>query len=123
MKLQERAKRLKADIPAVFLSLKDKETPITAKLLAAVTVSYALSPVDLIPDFIPLLGYLDDIIILSALITLTIKLIPDEVLEKNRRAAEKIWENGKPEKWYFAVPAAAFWILVLSAAIILFIKR
>ena len=68
-KLKERAKKLKTDIPAVVLALKEKRTPWYAKVIAAVIVVYALSPIDLIPDFIPLLGYLDDIIILPALIT------------------------------------------------------
>ena len=66
-KLKERAKKLKTDIPAVVLALKEKRTPWYAKVIAAVIVVYALSPIDLIPDFIPLLGYLDDIIILPAL--------------------------------------------------------
>ena len=67
-KLKDRAKKLKTDIPAVFLALKDKRTPWYAKILAAVIVVYALSPIDLIPDFIPVFGYLDDLIILPALI-------------------------------------------------------
>ena len=62
MNLKERAKKLKEEIPAVFLSLKDRETPLIAKILAGITIGYALSPIDLIPDFIPVLGYLDDII-------------------------------------------------------------
>lgn len=76
MNLKERAKKLKTDIPAIFLALKDNETPIAAKLVAAVTVAYALSPIDLIPDFIPVLGYLDDVILLPALVALTVRLIP-----------------------------------------------
>ena len=58
-KLTDRAKKLKTDIPAVFLALKEKRTPWYAKIIAAVVVVYALSPIDLIPDFIPVLGYLD----------------------------------------------------------------
>lgn len=68
MTLKERAKKLKRDVPAVFLALKDRETPLLAKITAAVTVAYALSPIDLIPDFIPVLGYLDDVLLLPALI-------------------------------------------------------
>lgn len=67
MDLKARAKKLKADIPAIILALKDKNTPLPAKIAAAVTVGYALSPIDLIPDFIPVLGYLDDLIILPAM--------------------------------------------------------
>ena len=76
MDLKERVRQLKNDIPAVFLSLKDPDTPLTAKLLAGITVAYALSPIDLIPDFIPVIGYLDDILLLPLLITLTVRLIP-----------------------------------------------
>ena len=61
MTIKERAKKLKTDIPALFLALKDRKTPVLAKLFAAITVIYALSPIDLIPDFIPVLGYLDSV--------------------------------------------------------------
>ncbi len=113
MKLKERAKKLKQTVPEVFLCLKDKDTPLLAKLLAAVTVAYALSPVDLIPDFIPVLGYLDDIILLPALIALTLKLIPKDVWEKNLRLSEGMWADGKPKKWYCAVPIVLIWALVI----------
>ena len=113
MNLKERAKKLKTDIPAIFLALKNKETPIAAKLVAAVTVAYALSPIDLIPDFIPVLGYLDDVILLPALVVLTVRLIPKETMEKNRKLAEGLWKNGKPKKWYYAVPIVLIWLLVI----------
>lgn len=98
MDLKERAKKLKTDIPAVFLALKDKETPLVAKLFAWCTVAYALSPIDLIPDFIPVLGYLDDVILLPALVALTVKLIPEDIMERNRQLSAEIWKNGKPKK-------------------------
>lgn len=113
MNLKERAKKLKTDIPAIFLALKDKETPIAAKLVAAVTVAYALSPIDLIPDFIPVLGYLDDVILLPALVALTVRLIPRETMEKNRKLAEGLWKNGKPKKWYYAIPIVLLWLIVI----------
>lgn len=111
--LKERAKQLKTDIPAVFLCLKSKETPLAAKLLAGITVIYALSPIDLIPDFIPVLGYLDDIIILPTFITLTIRLIPKDVFDQFRKEAEGMWQNGKPKKWYYAIPIAMIWLFVI----------
>jgi len=114
MDLRERAKTIKSDIPAVFLALKDKETPWVAKIFAALTVIYALSPVDLIPDFVPVLGYLDDLIILPALVTLTIKFIPKEVFEKHRQAANGLWKNGKPKKWYYGVPFVLVWVIILA---------
>lgn len=111
--LKERAKQLKTDIPAVFLCLKSKETPLAAKLLAGITVIYALSPIDLIPDFIPVLGYLDDIIILPTFIALTIRLIPKDVFDQFRKEAEGMWQNGKPKKWYYAIPIAMIWLFVI----------
>ena len=121
MKLKERAEKLKKDIPTVFLSLKDAETPAAAKIFAAVTVAYALSPVDFIPDFIPVLGYLDDVLLLPALIALTVKLIPKDVWEKNHRLAEGMWQDGKPKRWYFALPIIAVWLLIIWLIIKAFI--
>lgn len=112
MTLRERAKQLKTNIPAVFLALKRRETPWIAKLLAGLTVGYALSPIDLIPDFIPVLGYLDDLIILPALIALTCRLIPAEVMEECRAEAEGMWRDGKPKRWYYAVPIVLIWLLI-----------
>ncbi len=113
MTLKERANNLKRDIPAVFLALKDEETPLLAKLIAAVTVAYALSPVDLIPDFIPVLGYLDDVILLPALIALIIKLIPQSVWDRCCRQSQDMWQDGKPKKWYYAVPVVVIWVMFL----------
>lgn len=113
MILKEKAKKLKTDIPAIFLALKDNETPIFAKILAGITVAYALSPIDLIPDFIPVFGYLDDVILLPMLVTLTIKFIPQDVLEKNRRQAEDMWQDGKPKKWYYAIPIVIVWCVMI----------
>lgn len=112
MNLEERAKNLKMDIPAIFLALKDKDTPIIAKIFAGITVGYALSPIDLVPDFIPVLGYLDDVILLPMMVALTIKFIPADIIERNRQQAEGLWENGKPKKWYYAIPIVLFWVIV-----------
>ena len=113
MSLKEKAKQLKIDIPAVFLALKDKKTPWYAKLFAALTVAYALSPIDFIPDFIPVLGYLDDLILLPLLVALTVKFIPRDVFAAYRQQAEDMWQNGKPEKWYYAVPIILVWALIV----------
>lgn len=113
MNLKERAKKLKMDIPTIYLALKDKDTPIIAKIFASITVVYALSPIDLVPDFIPVLGYLDDVILLPMLVALTIKLIPADIIERNRQQAEKLWDNGKPKKWYYAIPIVLFWIIII----------
>jgi uncharacterized membrane protein YkvA (DUF1232 family) len=113
MDLKARAKQLKMDLPVVFLALKRKETPWTAKVLAGLTIGYALSPIDLIPDFIPVLGYLDDLIVLPAMVALTIRLIPAEVLTACRVEAEGLWKDGKPMRWYYAIPIVLLWLLIL----------
>jgi len=113
MTLKERASSLKKDIPAVFLALKARETPILAKIMAFLTVAYALSPVDLVPDFIPVLGYLDDVLVLPALVALTVKLIPKDIFERYRQEAECMWKDGKPKKWYYSVPIVLLWVLII----------
>ena len=113
MTMKERARSLKRDIPAVFLAQKSENTPAIAKILAGVTVVLALSPIDLIPDFIPVLGYLDDLLLLPGLIALTVKLIPPEVLEDCRRQADGLWETDRPKKWFYALPVALVWALAL----------
>ena len=121
MTLKERAKKLKTDVPAVFLALKRRDTPWYAKIVAAIVVVYALSPIDLVPDFIPVLGYLDDLIILPLLIALTIKLIPNGIFEECRAGAEALWKDGKPKKWYYAIPFVLIWLLVIALIILAFI--
>ena len=113
MDLKERAKKLKTDIPAVFIALKRKETPVIAKIFAGIAIVYALSPIDLIPDFIPVLGQLDDLIIVPAFIALAVRFIPKETFEKCRTQAEGLWLNGKPKKWYYALPIVFVWLLVV----------
>lgn len=117
-KLLRRARQLKTDIPAVYLALRKPETPLSAKLLAAVTVCLALSPIDLIPDFIPVVGWLDDLILLPILIGWTVKLIPPDILAQCRRKSAEIWSEGKPKKWYFGLPIVFFW----GAVILLILK-
>jgi uncharacterized membrane protein YkvA (DUF1232 family) len=113
MNLKERAKKIKTDIPAIYIALKDKETPIIAKVLAGIVIVYALSPIDFIPDFIPVLGYLDDLIILPGLIALTIYMIPDNIMDKCRMQAIEYAKNSKVKKWYYAIPFLFIWIVIL----------
>ncbi|WP_411677962.1 YkvA family protein [Caproicibacter sp.] len=113
MDLKKRAKQLKTDIPALYLALRHRETPLAAKLCAGVTVAYALSPIDLIPDFIPLLGYLDDLIILPAMIALTVKLIPNEIMNNCRQEAKNRRSDGNSKKWRYALPILLIWLLFL----------
>lgn len=83
------AKALKRDVIALWLAARDPRVPLAAKLVAGAVAAYALSPVDLIPDFIPILGYLDDLILVPFGIVLAIRLIPDELMSEFRLAAEQ----------------------------------
>jgi len=113
MKIKEKVKELKSKLSALFLAYKRKDTPLAAKIVAAITVGYALSPIDIIPDFIPVLGYLDDIIILPLLIALAIKLIPSKIMDECLEQAKDMWSNGKPKKWRYAIPIIGLWVFVI----------
>ena len=121
MNLKQKAQKLKTDIPAVFLALKDKETPLIAKIFAGVTIAYALSPIDLVPDFIPVLGYLDDVLLLPLFVTLTLKFLPHDVLERCRTESEGMWQDGKPKKWYYALPIIVIWLLIFAVVLKIFL--
>lgn len=110
MNLKQRAKQLKIDIPAIFIALNKKETPVLAKILALITIIYALSPIDLIPDFIPVLGYLDDVILLPLFIAITIKLIPRDVFQTCQIESQNLSRHDL-KRWYFAIPILIIWIL------------
>ncbi len=111
--LKERIKEIKVLIPAIFIALKATETPFIAKVFAGLTIMYALSPIDLIPDFIPFFGYLDDLLIIPILIKLTLYFIPSDAFEIHKEKARNLWEEGYPKKWYYAAPIVLIWILAL----------
>ena len=102
---------MKTDVPALWLCLREKETPLLAKVLAAVTVGYAVSSVDLSPEFIPVVGYWDDLVILPALAALALRCIPKETFERCRGEAAGMWADGKPKRWYYALPILVLWVL------------
>lgn len=115
LKLKRRAKRLKRQVWSLWLAMKDPRTPLRARLVIAVTVAYALSPIDLIPDFIPVLGYLDDLVILPGLIVLAIHLIPKDVMAAARREAWKRLASGERVKSQAGIAAAVLFVLVWLA--------
>ena len=113
MSIKETLNKLKQNVTRIYISMKSKDTPWFAKAMGWITLGYALSPVDLIPDFIPILGYLDDLIILPIFVYLTIKLIPKTVWEDSLEASKTIWEKGKPKKWYYAIPFVLIWGFII----------
>ena len=116
IKLKSRAGELKKEILALYLAYRDPRLPLLPRLIIIFTVAYALSPIDLIPDFIPVLGYLDDLIILPLLISLSIKLIPLDIIKESREKAENEHQDLKPNK-IFAVIFIMIWIFILVAII------
>lgn len=117
MKLKEKARQLEEQLSAVFIAYRRPDTPRMAKLAAAITVCYALSPIDLIPDFIPVLGYLDDLIVLPLLIAWSIRLIPPQIMQECREQARDSWQSGKPKQAKYAVPIILFWLVMASVLI------
>ena len=86
-RLKERARAVKTETHAVYLAALDPRTPWSARVLILLVVAYALSPIDLIPDFVPILGYLDDLILIPAGISLALRLIPPKVMDEARQRA------------------------------------
>ena len=113
MSIKIKAKELKHNLTALYLVYKRTDVPIAAKIIIAITIGYALSPIDLIPDFIPILGYLDDLIILPLLIYISLKLIPKEIMEECKEQAKDLWKDGKPKKWYYAIPIIVIYLLII----------
>ncbi|WP_032120568.1 YkvA family protein [Clostridium amazonitimonense] len=114
---------LKKEVMALYLAYKKNDVPWYAKVFVMIVVGYALSPIDLIPDFIPILGYLDDIILIPLGVSLAIKMIPKDILEECRKEAEDIFKDKKPKNWVAAAVITVLWVLIIIAILHKFIKR
>lgn len=111
-KLKERANKLKNEVMALYLAYKRRDVPWYAKVVLILVVGYAISPIDLIPDFIPILGYLDDILLLPLGISLAIKLVPKHILDECRVEAEEALKDWKPNKWIAGAIIILIWIVI-----------
>ena len=115
------AAALKREVMTLWFACRDPRTPWYARVLTMLIVTYALSPIDLIPDFIPVLGYLDELILLPAGIYLVLKLVPAEALA-DARARAQAWVDSrkpKPRNWIAAAVIMLVWVAVLWAAFLL----
>lgn len=108
--LKERASRLKAETYALYLAARHPGTPWYAKLLVAAIVAYALSPIDLIPDFVPILGYLDDLVLVPLGIALAIRMIPSSILEECRARSQEAFASGQPVSRIAAIVVLGVWV-------------
>ena len=114
-RLRTWAAALRREALVVWFGSRDPRTPWYAKWLAVLIIAYALSPIDLIPDFIPIVGFLDEIILLPGAIWLVLKLLPKEVLVDSRARAQAWLEahGPKPRNWFAAAAIVLLWILAL----------
>lgn len=109
--LKRQARALKSETLALYLAARDPRVPWYAKVLVAAIVAYALSPIDLIPDFIPILGYLDDLIIIPLGIALVLRMIPADVLEECRARAQSELAGSRPVSRTAAAVIVLLWVL------------
>lgn len=106
--MRERLEALQQDTYALYLAARDPRTPWHAKAVAVLVTAYAFSPIDLIPDFITVLGYLDDLVLVPLGVLLALRLIPRDVMAESRDRAQATWKDGE-----FAVKRGAFVVVAL----------
>lgn len=116
------ARQLKVELYAIYLAYQDPRVPLYARIFAAGVVGYAFSPLDLIPDPIPILGYLDDLILIPLGVTIALKMIPPEVMAECREKAQEIVRQGKPVNRVAAVVIIAIWLLLAALVILLMVR-
>ena len=115
-RFKQKAKQLKSETQVLIIAYKDQRTAFAAKILIGITIGYLLSPIDLIPDFIPVLGLVDDIIIVPLLIVASVKLIPYNVLNEARETVKNSSAKLKKNNWGFGIATIAIWITIIFFA-------
>jgi uncharacterized membrane protein YkvA (DUF1232 family) len=123
---KQRARQLKTETYAIYLACKDPRVPWYARVFAGFVVAYAFSPIDLIPDVIPILGYLDDLVLVPLGIMLVLKMMPPAVLAECREKAEAAMAQGKPTSRLAALVIVGIWLLLGIFAVVWlasFLKR
>lgn len=108
---KQKARKLKCEIHAIYLAYKDPRTPWYARIFAACVIGYAFSPIDLIPDPVPVLGYLDDIILIPLGIAIVHKMIPSNVMLECRERVQLVQREEKPKNWIAVAIIITIWIL------------
>ena len=116
------ARQLKTEVYAIYVAYRDPRVPWYARVFAVCVAAYAFSPIDLIPDPIPLIGYLDDLILIPLGIQLALRMIPAEVMAESREKAREIMRQGKPVNRVAAVVIVAIWLLAAALVIAVLIR-
>ena len=111
--LEERLYALRRDTLALYLAARHPRTPWYAKALAAFLAAYLLSPIDLIPDFVPVLGYLDDLVVVSLGLVIVVRLVPPDVMDECRKRAAETFASGRPVSKTAAAVVILVWIVAL----------
>ncbi|WPC44356.1 YkvA family protein [Clostridium sp. JS66] len=122
LNVKQKAKKMKKEIGALYLAYKRDDVPFYAKLVSILVVGYALSPIDLIPDFIPILGYVDDLILIPLGIMFAVKLIPAHIMNECRQQSENIFKKGKPKNWIVGGIIICIWIIIITYILLKFIR-
>jgi uncharacterized membrane protein YkvA (DUF1232 family) len=115
---KQRARSLRTETYAIWLAYKDPRVPWAARVFAACVVGYAFSPIDLIPDPIPVLGYLDDLVLIPLGIALALRMIPPEVMAECRQRAEEATREGKLVNWKAAAAIVTVWVIMALLVIV-----
>lgn len=116
-RLKSRAYALKREAYALYFATRDPRVPWYAKAFLGLVVAYTFSPIDLIPDFIPILGHLDDLIVVPLGIALAIKMIPPEAMVEARQQSEELLRRGKPISRAGAILVIAIWVIIIIALV------
>ena len=116
-KLKDRATALKREVYALYIAARDPRVPWYAKVVMGLVLAYALSPIDLIPDFVPVLGYLDDLIIVPLGIALALRMVPAQVMIDARKQAEELSQQGKLVSRAGAIIIIVIWVIIVVAVI------
>jgi uncharacterized membrane protein YkvA (DUF1232 family) len=119
---RQRARALKLEVYALYLAYRDPRVPLHARVFAACVAAYAFSPIDLIPDFIPVLGYLDDLILVPLGVALALKMIPAPVMAECRMKAQETLSQGKPVNKLAAAAIVVVWLSLAALAVIWIVK-
>jgi uncharacterized membrane protein YkvA (DUF1232 family) len=119
---RQRSRKLKVETYALYLAYRDPRVPWHARVFAACVVGYAFSPIDLIPDPVPVLGYLDDLVLVPVGIALALKMIPQEVMVESRQKAGAAMREGKPTNWKAAGVIIAVWVLAALLVVVAMVR-
>lgn len=121
-RVREQMSELKWNILALYLARRDPRIPLRSKILVAVAVAYLLTPIDLIPDFIPVIGQLEDIVIVPALLGFAMRSIPPELLREYKEKAKLEFREGSPKSYIGMVMVVAVWVLIILLVTYLILK-